>query len=112
MTALELAKKVAGALDDKLGKDIKILKITDLTIIADFFVIATGESTTQVRALASEVEYRLKQDGIEPARIEGAEASGWVLLDYGSVIVHVFYPTAREFYSLERLWADAQPVDF
>lgn len=111
MTGLELAKKIAAILDDKLGVDIKILKIEDLTIITDYFVIVTGESNTQVRALANEVEYKLGLEGIEPLHTEGEPDSGWLLLDYNTVILHVFHTEAREFYSLERLWADATPID-
>ncbi len=112
MTSLELARKIAEALDSKLGKEIKILKLRDLTVITDYFVIATGESSTQVRALTDEVEFKLKQDSVLPVRIEGTDTSGWMLMDYGTVIVHVFSPDARKFYSLERLWADAEPVEF
>ncbi|MEA4912872.1 MAG: ribosome silencing factor [Oscillospiraceae bacterium] len=111
MTPLETAKLLAAALDAKKGLDIRILEIADLTIIADYFVIATGTSNTQVKALAGEAEEKAKQAGIEPLRTEGYDGGGWILLDFNSVIVHVFQPSTREFYSLERLWADAQPVD-
>ena len=111
MTSLQLANEIAKALDDKLGVDIKILKVENLTILSDYFVIVSGESSTQVRALADEVDRRLSAKGIEPKRIEGEPAGGWVLLDYSAVIVHVFYKDAREFYSLERLWADATEIE-
>lgn len=111
MEALELAKNIARALDSKKGQDIKILKVEDLTVLSDYFVIASGNSTTQVGALADEVDFQMGNKGIEPLRVEGASSKNWILLDYGSVVVHVFYPEAREFYALERLWADAQPVD-
>ncbi|NLC78887.1 MAG: ribosome silencing factor [Ruminococcaceae bacterium] len=112
MNSLETAKLVAKALDDKKGLDIKILKIEDLTVIADYFVIATGTSNTHVRALAGEAEYLLeKEAGIKPLREEGYDSGSWILIDFNSVIVHVFQPSAREFYSLERLWADATPID-
>lgn len=110
MTPLDIAKLAAAALSDKKGEEIQVLKVEDLTIIASYFVLATGLSSTQVRALANEVEFQLSQHGIEPARVEGVDKSGWMLLDYGSVIVHVFSEQAREFYSLERLWADAKSV--
>ena len=112
MTPEELSIAAAKALDAKKGENIKILKISDLTTIGDYFVIAGGSSSTQIRALSGEVEYSLSQQGIRPLRTEGEETSGWVLLDYGSVIVHIFSESAREFYSLERLWADALPVPF
>lgn len=105
-----MAKAAATALDDKKGKDIKIIKIDDLTVIADYFVIATGNSTTQVKALAGEVDYKLSQLGHAPKRTEGFDSGGWILLDFETVIVHVFQPTTREFYSLEKLWADGTEI--
>ncbi len=111
MTSFESAKLAALALDNKKGKDIKILKVEDITVLADYFVIASGTSTTQVKALAGEVEYLLGQQGVKVHHTEGYGGGGWILLDYNTVIVHVFMPTTREFYSLERLWADAKEVD-
>ncbi len=111
MTSLETAKLIAAALDSKKGQDIRILKIDDLTVLADYFVIATGTSTTQVKALANEAEAKAQEAGISPLRTEGYDSGGWILIDFNAVIVHVFQPSTREFYSLERLWADAAPVD-
>ncbi len=111
MEALELAKTVVNALDGKKAQDIRLLKVEDLTVLADYFVIASGTSSTQVKALADEVQFKLTQLGIEPGHVEGADGRSWILLDYSSVVVHVFYPEARDFYALERLWADAQPVE-
>ena len=111
MEAFELAKTIAKVLDSKKAQDLKVLKVEDLTVLADYFVIASGLSSTQVGALADEVEFKLSQAGIEPSRVEGAKSKSWVLIDYGSVVVHVFYPETRDFYALERLWADAQPVE-
>lgn len=111
MTSLELAKIAARALDSKKGRDIKILEIQDLTMLADYFVIATGTSTTQVKALSNEVEYEMGKSEVLLKTREGYDSGGWILLDYNTVIVHVFQPETREFYSLERLWADAKPVD-
>ena len=110
MTSLELVKKIAGILDQKKGMDIQAIKVRDLTIVADYFVIAGATSTTHVKSLADEVEYQLKQEDIYPARIEGYGSASWVLIDYGEVIVHIFNPEAREFYKLERLWADGEQV--
>lgn len=110
MEALELAKKIARALDSKKAQELKLLKVEDLTVLADYFVIASGTSNTHVKALADEVDYQLSQAGIEPSKIEGADSKSWILMDYGSVVVHVFYPETRDFYALERLWADAEPV--
>ncbi len=111
MTSLELATVAAKAMDSKKAKDIRVLKVEDLTVLTDYFVIGTGSSATQVKALADEVEYQLGQAGVKPLRREGMDARNWILLDYGTVIVHVFYPETRDFYDLEHLWADATPVE-
>lgn len=111
MEALELAKSIAQVLDNKKAQEIRVLKVRDLTVLADYFVIASGTSTTQVAALVDEVEFQLEQKGVHALRKEGAATRSWVLLDYGSVVVHIFHPEAREFYSLERMWADADPVE-
>lgn len=110
MESLDLAKKIVQVLDSKKARDMKLLKVQDLTVLADYFVIASGGSTTQVGALFDEVDFKLGQEGIQLLRVEGAATKNWVLLDYGSVVVHIFYPEAREFYALERLWNDAEPV--
>lgn len=111
MTGIELAKAAAKILEEKLGVDVKILKVEELTIIAEYFVIVSGQSNTQVRALADEVEYQLELLNVTPKRKEGNSVGGWVVLDYTSVIVHIFHSETREFYSLERLWADAKSID-
>lgn len=110
--AEELAKKVASILDSKKAVNIKLLKLTDETVLTDFFVIANGTSTTHVKNLAGEVEFKLGEEGIKPAHTEGMAGNSWILLDYTTVIVHVFTKDARDFYNLERLWADAEAVDF
>ena len=110
METLELAKSIARILDNKKAQDLKVLKVRDLTVLADYFVIASGGSTTQVGALYDEVDFQMGQKGVEPLRVEGAASRNWILLDYGSVVVHIFYPEQREFYALERLWADAVPM--
>ena len=110
MESLEILETAVKTLDAKKAVDIKAIKIDDITILADYFVIATGMSSTQVRALADEVDFRLSEKGVEPLHIEG-KYSGWILLDYGSVIIHVFYKADREFYELDHLWQDAQQID-
>ena len=113
MKGLELSKKIAGYLDTKKAKDIKIIKIDDLTVVTDYIVIATGTSTTQVKALADEVDFMVdKELGKQPARVEGYESKNWILLDYETVIVHVFHPQAREYYDLDKLWADGTEIEF
>ena len=104
--AKELADAIAEALDSKKGKDIKVLYVEDKTVLAEYFVICTGNSTTQVKALAGEVEYRLGLRGVEPYNIEGRDNGTWLVLDYSNVIVHVFGREAREFYNLDKLYED------
>ncbi len=106
MEPIEILSTAVETLYKKKAHDIQILKVDDVTIMADYFVICTGMSNTQIKALAGEVEFKLSQSGIEPLHTEGYGSSEWVLLDYGSVIIHVFYKTARDYYKLERLWAD------
>ncbi|MDO5560091.1 MAG: ribosome silencing factor [Oscillospiraceae bacterium] len=102
---------VVKALESKKAENIEVLGIKDLTVLTDYFVIANGTSTTHTRTLADEVEYQLSQAGIEPTRKEGYSGSNWIILDYSDIVVHVFYKETREFYQLERLWADGEHVD-
>lgn len=111
MTSLELAKEASKFLNEKKALELKIVKIEEISSLADYFVFATGTSNTHVNALADEVEMQLKKIGIMPDHIEGYRSNSWVLLDYGTVIVHVFTPDSREFYDLDRLWQDGQLVD-
>ncbi len=108
MEPKELVRQIAVSLDKHKAEEIKIIGVRDLTVIADYFVIAAGTSTTQVKALADYVEYELGEQGVKPERVEGYNSSRWILLDYGSVIVHVFYEETRSFYDLERLWKDGE----
>lgn len=105
---LEIAVK---ALDSRKAKNITVLKVEDLTILANYFIIASATSTTQVKALADEVEYQLGEKGVKPKSIEGYQSQTWIVLDYYDIIVHVFLEETRDFYQLERLWADGTPVD-
>ena len=107
----EMTEIAVKALDDKKGRDIKVLRTADQTTLADYFIICSGSSNTQVRALAEAVEEALSKAGEEPHHIEGHRGGQWTLMDYSSVVVHVFTEEGREFYGLERLWSDAQPVD-
>ncbi len=111
MTVDEKLNLIIKTLDAKKAEDIQAIKISDLTIIADYFIIANGTSTTQTRALADEVEFKMKQQGAEPLRIEGERNANWIIIDYGDVVVHVFYKETREHYNLERLWADGEHID-
>ncbi len=106
-----LVKEIAKVLDEKKAMDIVAIKTEEVTIVSDYFIIASGTSNTHVKALADDVEYEIKQRlGIDPEHLEG-RATGWILIDYGTVIVHVFQHEDRNYYNLERLWADASVVD-
>ena len=111
LTSKEMVAIAVQALDSKKGKDIRVLYTEEQTSLADYFVICNGTSSTQVRALADAVEEALTKVGEEPHHVEGHRGGEWTLLDYSAVVVHVFTEEAREFYSLERLWSDAEPVD-
>jgi len=105
MTAKELADTIEKILDSKKGIDIQVIDLEGKTDLADYFVIVTGTSTPHIRALSEEVEFKLKEEYRIPAdHTEGRESGRWILLDYGSVIVHVFHEQERAFYSLEKLW--------
>ena len=111
MTSYETAIAAVKAIDGKKGLDIQVIKIRDISVLADYMVIATGNSSTHVKALADEVEYRLDEAGVSVSHIEGYRSNSWILLDYVDVIVHVFSEEAREFYDLDRLWQDGESVD-
>ncbi|MBQ3127203.1 MAG: ribosome silencing factor [Clostridia bacterium] len=106
-----LAEAIAYVLDQKKGHEIKTLFVEDKTILADYFVICTGHSNTQVRALADEVEFKIGQRGVKPIHYEGRDNGSWALIDFGTVIVHIFDRAARDFYNLDKLWSDAVPVE-
>ena len=105
-TPLQLAEAIAEILDDHRGKDIKIVEIKEKTDIADYFVLANGTSSTHVKALAGEVEFKMAQRDIQAEAVEGRGNNAWIVLDYSHVIVHVFSREAREFYDLDRLYGD------
>ncbi len=111
LTAKEVAYEVTKALDAKKGVDIKLLRINDVSSLADYFLICTGTSNTHVKTLCDYAEYTLEQLGEPMLGREGHRGNTWELLDFGSLVVHVFTEEAREFYGLERLWADAEQVD-
>ena len=111
LTAKEVALEVTKALDEKKGMNIKLLKIDKVSSLADYFLICTGTSNTHVRTLCDYAEYTMENLGEPMLGREGHRGNSWELLDFGSVVVHVFTEEAREFYSLERLWADAEQID-
>ncbi len=108
----DLAKRIVTILDDKKAIDALALDIRELTVIADYFVIASGRSDLQVDALYSEVERQLSEMGIHPTHRDAHKGGRWLVLDYSDVIVHIFHDEEREFYDLERLWSDAKKVTF
>lgn len=108
---LEIAALTARALDNKGAKDIKVLRTEDIMIVSNYFVICTATSTTHIKTLSDEVERLLEENGEPALRKEGYRSGGWVVLDFGCVIVHIFLKETREFYSLERLWSDAEFIE-
>ena len=110
-TEKQMAQLVCRALDEKKGRDIKVIDIHDVSVIADYFVIASGSNQNQVQAMVDNVEEQLGRAGFEPKQVEGVRNSSWILMDYGDVIVHVFDEENRLFYDLERIWRDGQTLD-
>ena len=110
MTPKEIAELIVKTLDGKMAHDLKLLRTTDVTVLADYFVICTANSTTQVKSLSGEIEYKLGERGLTPAHVEGYDGGTWVAMDYLHVIVHIFHRDQREFYKLEKVWADAEDI--
>lgn len=109
--SLELVSAIVAAIDKKRGSHIEVLHTAELTTLAEYFVMATAHSTTQLRTLSDEVQLAAEKLGEPPYSVEGERESGWMALDFSSVIVHLFLPEQREFYALDRLWRDADTVD-
>ena len=105
-----IAEFIVKVLDAKKAKDIKLLHVEEQTILADYFVLATGNSTTQVSSLSEEVEFRLSENGIAPRAVEGHRGDSWILSDYNCVILHVFSQESRDFYKLEKLYSEGSEV--
>ena len=110
MNSKEMAKLVCTALEEKKAEDINVINSEEVSVLADFFIIASGTNRNQVQAMADNVEEILGKEGINPKQIEGYQTANWVLLDYGDVIVHVFDEENRLFYDLERIWRDGKVV--
>ena len=105
-----MAKKICDALADKKGEDIKVINISEVTVLADYFIIASGTNRNQVQAMADNVEEILAKEGMEPKQIEGYQSGNWIILDYQDVIVHIFDQENRLFYDLERIWRDGKSI--
>lgn len=102
---------IVKAADEKKARDMVVLDMRGVTLIADYFFICHGNSTTQVRAIADNIEEKLKEQGVMPLRREGVADAHWILLDYGHCVIHIFTEEDRNFYGLERLWGDAKRID-
>ena len=110
-TPLEIAKAIEEFLDNKKGRDIKVLHVEDISNVADYFVVCTATSNTHVKALSGEVEYQLERRGENAYHIEGRDNNSWVVLDYCNVMVHIFNREARDFYNLEKLYENTTAVE-
>ena len=110
LTPREIAEEAVKALNAKQAKDVTLLRTSDVTVLADYFVICTATSSTHVKTLTDEVDKVLSEQGEPPLRREGYRGGGWILLDFGCVIVHIFQQEMRESYDLEHLWSDAEEV--
>jgi ribosome-associated protein len=101
-----MVERITDFLEDKKAKDISVIDIQEISVISDYFIVCNGTSTTHIKAMADEVEFRMKELGYEYLHREGYNSARWILLDYGGVVVHVFHEEDRRFYNLERLWSD------
>ena len=111
MDSREMAKLVVQALEDKKGEDIKVIDISEVSVLADYFIIANGSNRSQVQALSDNVQEMLGKAGVHSKQIEGYESANWILLDFSDVIVHIFDSENRFFYDLERIWRDGKVVE-
>lgn len=111
MDSKEMAKLAILALEDKKAEDISLIDISEVSVLADYFLIASGSNRNQIQALIDSVEEKLGKNGCNPKQIEGYENANWILMDYGDIIVHVFDRDNRLFYDLERIWRDGKKID-
>lgn len=110
MNSNEMAKIAIASLDDKKAKDIKVIDISNVSVMADYFIIASGTNRNQVQAMADCVEEKLHEQGIHPRQVEGYQAANWILMDFNDIIVHVFNEEDRLFYNLEKIWMDGKVI--
>lgn len=111
MTGKELARKAIVGLEEKKAEDIKIIDISEVSVMADYFIIASGSNRNQVQAMADSVEEQLAKDGVHPRQIEGYNTANWILMDFNDIIVHIFNAEDRLFYNLEKIWLDGKIID-
>ncbi len=107
----DMARIAIAALEDKKAEDIRVIDISNVSVLADYFIIASGNNRNQLQALSDEVEERLGRQGYAPKQVEGYENANWILLDFGDIIVHLFDNENRIFYDLERIWRDGKQMD-
>ena len=107
----EMTKIALKALDDKMAMDVKVIDINQVSVLADYFIIASGSNQNQVQAMVDNVDEMMTKAGYEPKQIEGTKNSSWILMDYGDLIIHVFDEENRLFYDLERIWRDGKELD-
>jgi ribosome-associated protein len=106
----EFARELVDAISEKKGSDIVLLDVREVSLLADYFIICSGDTERQVKAIVEDVRERGGRTGLRPSQVEGSPGSGWMVLDYSTVIVHVFLPSERDYYQLEELWSDASLV--
>lgn len=111
MSNIEILKTIINALDDKKAENIQIIDISEISTVADYFIITNGTNRSQIQALSDNVQEKLAAKGIHPKNIEGYNTANWILLDYSDILIHIFDKESRGFYDLERIWRDAQCVD-
>ncbi|MCM1500342.1 MAG: ribosome silencing factor [Clostridium sp.] len=111
MTSKELAKTAVAGLEDKKADDIRVIDISEVSVIADYFIIASGSNRNKVQAMADNVEEKLAEAGVQPRQIEGYQTANWILMDFNDIIVHIFNEEDRLFYNLEKIWLDGKIVD-
>ena len=111
MTSREMAKLAIEGLEDKKAEDIKVIDISEVSVMADYFIIASGMNRNQVQALADNVEEKLHEVKVHPRQIEGYQSANWVLMDFNDIIVHIFNEEARLFFNLEKIWMDGKLID-
>jgi ribosome-associated protein len=104
----KIAEKAYGILEDKKARDIEIIDISEISILADYFIICSGTSTTHIKTIADELEFEMGEAGYNMIHKEGYESARWILLDFGELVIHIFHEEDRSFYNLERLWADGK----
>lgn len=107
----EAAEEMVKILDMRKAKDIKLLRVEEQTIIAEYFVICSGNSSTQIKSMAGELEYKMSMSGVPPYGMDGYTEGKWIVIDFGSVMVHIFGNESRDFYKLEKFWADSEEID-